>query len=869
MRKGKTVIRKNIKYIILFFTALITSTLFLITGASFYLTIQHITLKDAKANAHSSSEQIFHSMYQIMKKGWKREDVLEFITSIESSYKYSDTDISLYRSEIVKKQFGHVPEDSRNDLVNRAFKTKKEFTENRNDHISFIKPLIADNECLKCHTAAKPGDVLGVIQISKDEGWIFEEVRTILLWLFVLSLPFAIIFSSFLAGYIRKRIVGVTNHINDAISGLRKVGDLNKLKLSNEKIDMEEIDNLVNEIKRLADKLQTIAIDKDVLELEIKLTEKLIITSDLVQEWKEYIKILLLEVNQIIKVDYLFTLFVDNEQLSIDLFWKATPDDTSLQNIEKGIRRQLAREEVLIRFEIRKITFQHHICDMEANLQPLTREDISNATKSIVLDKPRVGSIVGLGIGSKVVGETQMRLAIDSILATLVNVVGSARAISNYITEIEFYAMRDPLTYLYNQRIFWELLGYEVERGKRNKENLTIMFMDIDNFKYINDTYGHSAGDVALKELARIINETKRSGDIAARYGGDEFVIILTRTNIEAAYNLAKRFRKKVESLNISVTESESIKLTLSIGLSSFPYNGETPKDIFLVATAMAEKAKKKGKNQIAIPEFDDMAESIKESAKHAIFLIQALQKEDVAPFFQPIVDLKNGEIFAHEVLIRIGNKHTITEELVHTAEEIGLIQRFDYLMMEKTFQAIKELNIETRISINLAIRDILSWDFKKDIVSLIEEYSIDPTNLIFELTERESIDNIEIIKTFILQVKEIGASFAIDDIGSGYASFKYLKEFEADYVKIDGEFVKEMFSSPQDRAFVLSMVNLAKGMDMKIIAEFVESENILRALIDMEVEYGQGYFLGKPSSTLTTEVPEKARRIIAEETAS
>ncbi|MDQ7083030.1 MAG: diguanylate cyclase [Aquificota bacterium] len=251
----------------------------------------------------------------------------------------------------------------------------------------------------------------------------------------------------------------------------------------------------------------------------------------------------------------------------------------------------------------RTLNINHNVALEGESFNGFEEEKLRMRTKTLVLDKPHLGGVVGVGITTDLFALDRHREpVIDTVLATLVNVIGSTKAISSYIKDIEFYAMRDPLTFLYNQRTFWELLNYEIERANRFGRKLSLIMMDLDNFKVINDTYGHAFGDKILREVARILSETKRKADVASRYGGDEFAIIAVGSDVEQAFSLAKRIKDAIESSSFSVSGQEVVVLQVSIGISTYPDHAKNPKDLFLIADSMLRKAKEEGRSRIRVP---------------------------------------------------------------------------------------------------------------------------------------------------------------------------------------------------------------------------------------------------------------------------
>ncbi len=245
------------------------------------------------------------------------------------------------------------------------------------------------------------------------------------------------------------------------------------------------------------------------------------------------------------------------------------------------------------------------------------------------------------------------------------------------------------------------------------------------------------------------------------------------------------------------------------------------------------------------------MLQVYKELSNKAIYLITALDRGEVLPYFQPIVELKSMEIYGYEVLARIGEKHSSAGEFISLAEKLGLSVRLDRMVYEKAFKHVKEVGYKGAIFLNLNPKALVVQDFISNIVKMTEYYEIQPEKIVFELTERETIKNVELLERFVRELKERGFMFAIDDFGSGYSSFHYLKKLPVDFVKLEGDFIKDLKNDWRDRTFVESVETLALGMNMKTVAEHVEDEETCNILRSLGVNYGQGYYFGKPSERI------------------
>jgi diguanylate cyclase (GGDEF)-like protein len=271
----------------------------------------------------------------------------------------------------------------------------------------------------------------------------------------------------------------------------------------------------------------------------------------------------------------------------------------------------------------------HNVVNPDSPLLYLDHSEIEFQTKSLFLDTPQIGGVVGIGVQSQTVADPIRSLVINGILTTMLNVVGSIKAIYKYTKDLEYYATRDPLTNLFNQRVFWELLGYEVGRSERHDESFGLLMIDLDNFKNVNDMFGHFMGDKYLSKVALTIHECLRKGDILARYGGDEFTVIICEADEEQVFMVADRIRETLALMEITSADGTKIRGSASIGMAMFPMHAQSPKDLFLFADNMTYKAKSMGRNCIIITTNEDVSEVFEKSSEMSRLLLQVAEELD------------------------------------------------------------------------------------------------------------------------------------------------------------------------------------------------------------------------------------------------
>jgi diguanylate cyclase (GGDEF)-like protein len=431
------------------------------------------------------------------------------------------------------------------------------------------------------------------------------------------------------------------------------------------------------------------------------------------------------------------------------------------------------------------------------------------------------------------------------------------RSLTKYVKKAEKLTTRDPLTGLFNQHAFWDMLEYETQRSMRQMYKFSLLNINIDNFKIISNTYGHEVGDRFLKDFSDILRDAVRKGDIPARYAGDNFAAILPVCDEEQAYIVAKRLMDALRSFSITLPDGVVIQETVSIGAAVYPSHAKDAKDLFLLADSMLHSAKSSGKDNMAFPSDGDNIEMLKYLTEKNIMILDAIQhrKKRIVPFFQPIIHVKDRSVMAYEVLTRIivGDRVIPAADFIEAAESMGAIGKIDYQLIEQAFIKVKEKQYTGTLFLNLSPKAMVIKDFMPTIRALFRDYTIDPGDMVFEITERDTVKNMRLFETFVRTLKDEGFRFAIDDFGAGYSSFQYLKNFPVDYLKVDGEFIRTMCSNGgMVREIVSSIASLANRLNIKTIAEFVESESIFNEVDSAGIDYAQGYHIQRPSPNLT-----------------
>lgn len=426
--------------------------------------------------------------------------------------------------------------------------------------------------------------------------------------------------------------------------------------------------------------------------------------------------------------------------------------------------------------------------------------------------------------------------------------------IQDYHGKLEDYSIHDPLTELFNRRKFEDFVKSEVLRSKRHARQFTLIMLDLDNFKHINDNYGHPVGDLVLKEVANLLSDEIRTTDMVARLGGDEFAILLPETEKEPGLDVAEKIRNKLESSSLDLPIGNT-RFPASFAIVTYPEDGESYEAISVAMDLAMFKAKGSGKNRVSTLSSDDDNQQQEMSIfKKGQFLRLALEEDRVVPFYQPIIDVKGEKPYAYEVLARIrdGDTYVTADEFIEAAEELGLAQDIDDRVFVKGLKALAAHNDKNiRLFFNLSAKTMGDIDHMRTLPGQIEIHGIDLGRVVLEITEREALPHFKDIMDVISELRAVGMSFALDDFGSGFSSFIYLKYLEIDYVKIEGSFVRHMASDNNDQIIVKHISAMAKEFGLKTVAEFVEDEITHEMLQDLDIDYAQGFYYSVPLKNL------------------
>ncbi len=426
------------------------------------------------------------------------------------------------------------------------------------------------------------------------------------------------------------------------------------------------------------------------------------------------------------------------------------------------------------------------------------------------------------------------------------------------LDHLKIMAEHDGLTGLYNRSYFQNEMERFFERVKRTGQTCALLYIDLDNFKYVNDTLGHGAGDRVLIEVASILSKRARKTDIIARMGGDEFTVLLFNVNREQALQTADSFRKKLASYRFRQS-AETVELGCSIGIALITAQTSGVSKVMSQADLSCHLAKRAGRNRVHmfVPTDAENVATMSLDMGWSHRIKEAIAQNRFALACQPIIDTRTRQIESYEVLIRMVDEQDeliMPNGFLPTAERFGLAVDIDKWVILNAIETLAQQRREApdlRYSINLSGQTLTDPSICDLILKKLRTTGLDAAALTFEVTETVAIADMAAAEAFLSRLQRIGCKTALDDFGSGMASFAYLQDLPVDYVKIDGRFVKNMANSRVDQAMVKAMNEIAHALSKQTIAEFVENEECFRLLAEYGVDYGQGYHLGRPDITL------------------
>ncbi|MEY2581323.1 MAG: hypothetical protein QOE09_1172, partial [Ilumatobacteraceae bacterium] len=415
--------------------------------------------------------------------------------------------------------------------------------------------------------------------------------------------------------------------------------------------------------------------------------------------------------------------------------------------------------------------------------------------------------------------------------------------------ELAHQVLHDSLTGLPNRALLTDRLVHSLAGARRRGKQIGVMFLDIDDFKVVNDSLGHGSGDELLRFTGRRIAAAIRPGDTVARFGGDEFVIVADDVTIRETEQIAERVLEAVSQP--CLIGKREMNVTASLGIAIADADA-TPESLLRDSDAAMYRAKERGRGRVEM--FDDVLRSkaerrmATESALH-----RALDREEFTVHYQPIVDLLTGELVSAEALLRWKHPERgliSPDEFIPLAEASGLIVRIGAWVLEQACRQVcewQETKPSMSLAVNLSVRQILAPDVSGLVEDVLRRTGAPPSSLCLELTESVFMEDIDYFGTTLASLKALGVKLAIDDFGTGYSSLSYLKRFPVDAVKVDRSFVDGLGTDPHDSALVAAIVAMAAALSLDVTAEGVESRTQLDMLTRLGCRRAQGFFLSRP----------------------
>jgi diguanylate cyclase (GGDEF)-like protein/PAS domain S-box-containing protein len=444
-----------------------------------------------------------------------------------------------------------------------------------------------------------------------------------------------------------------------------------------------------------------------------------------------------------------------------------------------------------------------------------------------------------------------------SFLSSIIRDISERKA---FEAELARQAHRDPLTDLPNRVLFTDRLQQALARAERAGSRVAVLFIDLDNFKVVNDSLGHQAGDRLLLAVAERLRSCVRLEDTVARFGGDEFTAVLESvTDQEQVVEVAERIRERLS--DPVILEGREVFTAASIGIAVSSPGADQAESLMRNADLAMYRAKSQGKSRYEV--FDHSMNALAmERLDLETDLRHALERGEFRVYYQPIVDLPTGRVGELEALVRWEHpaRGLISPvQFIPLAEETGLIVPIGQFVLEEACRQVQAWQVQyadghpLTVSVNLSLRQIQHPTLVEDVARAIRESGLDPASLRLELTESVVMEDVESTVATLERLKALGVELAIDDFGTGYSSLSYLKRFPVDVLKIDRSFVDRLGQDPHDTAIVRGVIELAKSLQLSVVGEGIETPDQMRHLQSLGCDRGQGFYFAKPMTPEAT----------------
>jgi diguanylate cyclase (GGDEF)-like protein/PAS domain S-box-containing protein len=431
--------------------------------------------------------------------------------------------------------------------------------------------------------------------------------------------------------------------------------------------------------------------------------------------------------------------------------------------------------------------------------------------------------------------------------------------------QLQYLADHDSLTGLFNRRRFEEELTRELASAERYEGRLAVLAIDLDDFKYINDSLGHSIGDELIVQVGEALGARLRRSDVLARLGGDEFAVILPRIDEQTARTVAEGLLEAVGGVDlVGLGARGGGKVSASVGIAMFDSGSKlTSEELLVEADIAMYDAKEAGRARAVVYDAtEDRQERMLSRMTWADRIREALVNDAFVLYSQPVMSLRGDPVPRCELLLRmLGENGDVIPpgSFLYIAERFDLIQDIDRWVVSRAIEILGEQQATGRdmvLCVNLSAKSVTDPELPDHIANELQAHDADGRGLCFEVTETAAVVNIDRARQFARRVGELGCEFALDDFGAGFASFYYLKHLAFDLLKIDGEFVTDLANSVTNKLVVKAVVDIARGLGKRTIAEFVEDAETLELLRGMGVDFAQGFYVAKPAPLPLVEAP-------------
>ncbi|MFZ6748180.1 putative bifunctional diguanylate cyclase/phosphodiesterase [Undibacterium sp. Ren11W] len=506
----------------------------------------------------------------------------------------------------------------------------------------------------------------------------------------------------------------------------------------------------------------------------------------------------------------------------------------------------------------REDAFGHPIGDVFKIVSGVTREPVRN-TVELVLQK---NEVIGLAVETLLIRRDGSETLIEDSAASINDWDGQACGVVIVFHDISVahamtkkmthLAQHDFLTNLPNRVLLKDRIEQAISLANRNGAQLAILFLDLDNFKHINDSLGHAAGDLLLQSVTRRLIDCVRASDTVSRQGGDEFVILLSESGCEE--NVVSTANKILSTLTLGHhVGDEKLHVTTSIGISVYPADGEDAETLIKNADTAMYYAKEKGRNNYQFFRNEMNIRAVERQLIEAN-LRSAIEKNEFILHYQPKVNLDNDKVTGAEALLRWMHPEwgmVLPERFMATAEDCGLIVPIGrWVLREACFQAQRWIAAglaPVSVAVNISAVEFRHMHFLEGVRSILHETGLDGRHLELEITESVLMHDAQASAIILQDLKDMGVHIAVDDFGTGYSSLSYLEQFPIDVLKIDQSFVRGIFANTDNGIIVGAVISMGNSLKLRVIAEGIENQKQLSFLKTLNCEEGQGNFFSRP----------------------